>query len=65
MDAEHAPEGRLVTPNTYKASLGTHVVTSLGSYGAWDGVFAIYSLFNPHPKFAQVHVELVELHARL
>ena len=33
MDAEHATEGRLVTPNT-SASLGTHVVTSLGSHSA-------------------------------
>ena len=36
MDAEHATEGRLVTPNT-SASLGTHVVTSLGSHGARVG----------------------------
>ena len=33
MNAEYAPEGRLVTPNTW-TSLGTHVVTSLGSHGA-------------------------------
>ena len=36
MNAEYAPEGRLVTPNTW-TSLGTHVVTSLGSHGARVG----------------------------
>ena len=36
MDAEHATEGRLVTPNT-SATLGTHVVASPASHGALEG----------------------------
>jgi len=36
VDAEPPSESRLVTPNTY-ALLGTHVVTSPGSYGALEG----------------------------
>ena len=36
VNAENAPESRLVTPNTW-ASLVTHVVTSLGSHGARVG----------------------------
>ena len=36
MDAEHATEGRLVTPNT-SASLSVHVVASPASHGARVG----------------------------
>ena len=36
MDAEHATEGRLVTPNT-SATLGMHVVASPASHGALEG----------------------------
>ena len=43
---EHATEGRLVTPNT-SASLGTHVVTSLGSHGALEGARYVYVVSPP------------------
>ena len=36
VEAEHATEGRLVTPNT-SATLGTHVVASPASHGALEG----------------------------
>jgi hypothetical protein len=36
VDAEHATEGRLVTPNT-SASLSVHVVASPASHGALEG----------------------------
>ena len=36
MNAEHAPEGRLVTPNPW-ATLGSHVVASPASHGALEG----------------------------
>jgi len=36
VNAEHAPEGRLVTPNPW-ATLGSHVVASPASHGALEG----------------------------
>ena len=36
MNAEHAPEGRLVTPNPW-ATLSVHVVASPASHGALEG----------------------------
>ena len=36
MEAEHAPGARLATPNSW-ATLGTHVVASLGSSRALEG----------------------------
>ena len=59
MNAENAPEGRLVTPNTW-ASLVTHVVTSLGSHGARVGgevgVLTLY-LSNRGPCFGRTQNE--------
>ena len=46
MDAEHAPEGRLVAPNLW-ATLSVHVIASPGSHGAPEaGPLSVHS-FSP------------------
>ena len=55
MDAEHATEGRLVTPNT-SASLSVHVVASPASHGALEGgglsvrSFVVVNYEPSHPR---------------